>query len=265
MCLVNFHFQDHPIYQLIVVANRDEFYERPTAAAHFWKDEPTILAGRDLAMMGTWLGVTRDGRFAALTNYRDSSLPETGQKSRGEIVSDFLAGKETPAEFIGRLTKNKDHYGGFNVIVCDGKTLLHYNNIMNELNEITPGTHSLSNHSLDTPWPKVVKGKERLAKYVRANQRQLEIEALFNIVSDRKRAADAELPLTGVSLEMERALSPLFIQIPNYGTRCSTVVLVDKAGQVSMIERTFEEGAFKEDNHFTFNIGHSLCVKDEKS
>jgi len=254
MCLVNFHFQEHPVYKLIVVANRDEFYERPTAAAGFWKDYPTILAGRDLVHMGTWLGVKRDGRFAALTNYRDPNEAK-GRFSRGEIVRDFLANGEAPVDFIQTLAKNKGYYGGYNVVVGDGSQLFHYNNILDEMNEIRPGTHSLSNHTLNTPWPKVAKGKKQLGDSVRSCPGEVQIDSLFDIISDQTIAEDQHLPNTGVGLEMERLLSPLFIKSPNYGTRSSTVLLIDKEHNITFVERTFHEGVFQTEKRFEFKIG----------
>ena len=254
MCLVNFHFRDHPVYKLIVVANRDEFYERPTAAAGFWKDCPNILGGRDLVHMGTWLGVTRDGRFAALTNYRDPNEAR-GSYSRGDIVRDFLSSGDAPVDFIETLSNNKGNFGGYNVIVGDGNQLFHYNNVLNEMNEITPGTHSLSNHTLNTPWPKVAKGKKYLGEYVQSHPGEAAIDSLFDIISDQTMVDDMELPETGVSLEMERLLSPLFIKIPNYGTRSSTVLLIDKENHVTFVERTFQNGEFQVENRFAFKIG----------
>lgn len=254
MCLVNFHFQDHPLYKLIVVANRDEFYDRPTATAGFWEEYPNILGGRDLMHMGTWLGMTRDGRFAALTNYRDPAEAQ-GRFSRGDIVRDFLGEGDSPVEFIQKLSNNKGNYGGYNVVVGDGNQLFHYNNVLDQMNEITPGTHSLSNHTLNTPWPKVAKGKKRLSEYVQSCSSEVNIDSLFDIISDQTIAEDGELPETGVGLEMERLLSPLFIKIPNYGTRSSTVLLIDKENHVTFVERTFQNGEFQVENRFAFKIG----------
>ncbi|WP_342469446.1 NRDE family protein [Ureibacillus sp. FSL K6-3587] len=253
MCLIHFQYGEHPIFQLIVVANRDEIYDRPAEPAHFWEDEPEILAGRDLLEMGTWLGISKNGRFAALTNFRDPSLPKR-PRSRGEIVRNFLKESVHPSEFIDELAKMKDCYGGFNVIVGDQNRLMHYNNIFDEKNEIFPGVHSVSNHTLNTPWPKVVKGKKRLVEYLKNNPGQVDIDELFEIVMDREIAPDEELPDTGVGLEMERNLSPAFIQLPHYGTRCSTVLLIDREGNVTFVERTFNSGHFKFEKSFRFKI-----------
>lgn len=253
MCLIHLHYDNHPIYKLIVVANRDEFYNRPAQPAHFWEDEPNILAGRDLLQMGTWLGISKNGRFAAITNFRDPSLPD-GPRSRGEIVRNFLKDSLRPKEFIERLAKLKNSYGGFNVIVWHKDQLFHYNNILDEKNEIPPGTHSISNHTLNTPWPKVVKGKTRLAEYMSNHPGEVHIDELFEIVMDREMAPDDQLPNTGVGLEMERNLSPAFIKLPHYGTRCSTVLLIGHDRNVTFVERTFHHGEFQFEKRFHFQI-----------
>ncbi|MFP3917329.1 NRDE family protein [Lysinibacillus telephonicus] len=253
MCLINFHFQDHPLYKLIVVANRDESYARPTKRAGFWDDEPNILAGRDLLQMGTWLGVSRQGRFAAITNFRDPSLPER-TKSRGEIVRMFLSESRSNKEFIDELKNSRELYGGYNVLVGDGNQLMHYNNILDEINEIQPGTHSLSNYSLNTSWPKVVKGKQRLYEYLQSNPGRIECEELFKIVDDITVANDEDLPDTGVGIELERLLSPIFIKMPNYGTRCSTVVLINKNNEITFVEKTFQEGKYQFETKYEFKI-----------
>lgn len=254
MCLVNFNFQNHPKYKLIVVANRDEFYDRPTKPAHYWDDQPNILAGRDLLQMGTWLGVSKEGKFAAITNCRDPSLPETGRFSRGEIIRNFLTTKIEPESFINELKNNRESFGGYNVILGDGDFLFHYNNILDESNFVKPGTHSLSNHSLNSPWPKVLKGRSRLDDYVQSDIKDVNIDELFNIVSDRSKAEDNSLPNTGVGIELERLLSPMFIKMSNYGTRSSTVLLIDKENNITFVERTFREGEFQFDNKYAFKI-----------
>lgn len=253
MCLINFHFNNHPKYKLIVVANRDEEYKRPTKEAHFWEDEPSILAGRDLKQMGTWLGVSKSGKFAALTNYRDLSLPDA-PRSRGEIVKDFLASNLSPEEFILSLKEKRQQYGGYNVLIGSGDELYHYNNIFDEKNNISAGTYSLSNCTLNTPWPKVEKGKRKLAQLVSKMENELEIEQLFNMVLDQTQAPIEQLPNTGVGVELEQLLSPLFIQMPHYGTRCSTVVLIDKNDHITFVERTFHKGKFFFDKRYEFVV-----------
>lgn len=254
MCLINFHVQNHPVYDLVVVANRDEFYDRPTAVASFWEDHPNILAGRDLLQCGTWLGITKEGRFAALTNFRDPKRAQ-GRISRGDIVRDYLSTDVTTQEFIDKLSQTREDYGGYNILIGDVNGLVHYNNIFDEVNVVSVGTHSLSNRTLNTPWPKVVHGRSRLQQYIQANHCEVQIESLFSIVTDEKQARDENLPETGVGLEWERVLSPMFIKSPHYGTRSSTVVLVDKARHVTFVERTFLHGTFHTERRFDFKIG----------
>ncbi|UJL47387.1 NRDE family protein [Virgibacillus sp. NKC19-16] len=253
MCLINLHLNDHPNYKLIVAANRDEFYERSTAPADFWEDEPQILAGRDLVQMGTWLGVTKQGRFAALTNFRDPDHMQASKFSRGEIVKDYLRTDISPEEFLHTLKQDKDKYVGYNVLVGNAEKLFHYNNVHDEITAISPGTHGLSNDTLNTPWPKVTKGKKNLRDYV-MSQEEIEPDKLFEIVSDAEEAPDDDLPETGVELDFERKLSPLFIQTPDYGTRSSTVLLIDNQDNITFHERTFDQGEFKKENHFSFQI-----------
>jgi uncharacterized protein with NRDE domain len=253
MCLINFHLQDHPNYKLIVTANRDEFYKRPTQPAQFWVDEPNLLAGRDLMQMGTWLGITKCGRFAALTNYRDPAQFGVVKESRGEIAKNFLVEDTSPLEFIHALNAKKDQYNGFNILIGNAEQLLYYNNINEQIIEIPKGTHGLSNHFLNTPWPKVTKGKIMLKDYVTKNE-IMDADELFNILLNAELAEDANLPNTGIGLELERQLSPLFIRTPNYGTRCSTVLLIDYDNNVTFIERTYENGQFKLENNYSFKI-----------
>lgn len=251
MCLINLQFRNHPKYKLIVAANRDEFYGRPAASARFWDDEPHILAGRDLTGMGTWLGVTKHGRFAALTNFRDPTNLEAGAISRGAVVKNFLASTDSPKDYVTSIDPTQ--YAGFNIILGDSDRLLYYNNIQHESYEIPPGTHGLSNHFLNTPWPKVTKGKEKLSSYM-AQSKEADLEELFAILSDTEHAPDTHLPDTGVGLDLERMLSPMFIQTPDYGTRAATVVLFSHDGTLTFAERNYEKGKFKEDSFFEFKI-----------
>ena len=249
MCLINFHYGEHPNYKLIVAANRDESYARPTAAANFWEDYPDLLAGRDLLHLGTWLGVTKSGRFAALTNYRDPAEFGMDKQSRGDIVKGFLTDTVSPAIFLDTLNKSKDAYAGFNIIIGDANTLFYYSNKQAEILEIPAGTHSLSNHLLNTPWPKVTKGQSRLRDYVMQHE-VIEMDALFDILQDAEIAADGQLPDTGVGLELERQLSPLFIKTLDYGTRSSTVVLIGHDQRITFVERTYLNGELASENRF---------------
>ena len=253
MCLINFQFHEHPNYKLIVAANRDEFYGRPTSTVQFWEDEPNILAGPDLLQMGTWLGVTKQGRFAALTNFRDPAQMEAGKVSRGAIVRDYLAGETSSERFLESLHKDKNNYTGFNLLVGNPEELFYYSNMQGNIIKVSAGTHGLSNHLLNTPWPKVTKGKNSLKTYV-MGQEKVEVDALFTLLADEAIAEDANLPETGVSLDLERKLSPLFIKIPDYGTRSSAVLLVDHDNHFTFAERTYELGELTKEKLFTFQI-----------
>ena len=244
MCLILFSYDHHPRYRLVLAANRDEFYSRPTEPMAFWKGAPHILGGRDLQCGGTWMGVTRNGRIAAITNFRDPASLKKDAPSRGLLVSDFLAGTDSPAQYLERLQSEGHLYNGFNLIAGDRNGLFYYSNRSKGIKRIGSGIFGLSNHLLDTPWPKVEKGKRRLRRLLEM-ENSPDPESIFDILADRTRPADNRLPETGVGIEWERVLSPLFISSPNYGTRCATVILWDRTGKIDIRERTFEPG--KED------------------
>ncbi len=225
MCLILFAYQKHRKYKLIVASNRDEFYERPTAPAHFWEDHPNILAGRDLSKMGTWMGITKAGRFAALTNYRDPKEATDGKRSRGELVADFLKDNIQPEAYMKKIAKERQQYPGYNLLAGNLEELYYYSNVEDRMEKLRPGIYGLSNHVLNTEWPKVQKGKEGLAKLTESTKGGLP-EELFTLLQDTDPAPDELLPKTGVSLEWERILSPLFIKSEGYGTRSSTVMLM---------------------------------------
>ena len=255
MCLINFQLHEHPTYKLIVVANRDEFYSRPTAPANFWKSHPNLLAGRDLLGMGTWLGVTMQGKFAALTNFRgdtEQSLIDN-KITRGEIVKNYLIEDVTPEDYLEKIHFNKDKYEGFNVIVGHVDQLFYYNNIEMEIKAIPDGTYGLSNHMLNTPWPKVTTSKQRFKQYIK-NHDVIGANDLFDIFSDRTLATDDLLPQTGIGIDLERVLSPLFIKTPDYGTRSSTVLFVDHDNYLTFVERTYQNGEFVRDTRHSFRI-----------
>jgi len=253
MCIINFHYKDHPNYDLIILANRDEFYGRPTAAAHFWEEDQELLAGKDLEAKGTWLGITKTGRFAALTNIRDASVHKTFPTSRGALVTDFLQGQSSPKEYTKSLAEKGKAYSGFNILVGNKDKLYYLNNRENSAIEIEPGTHSVSNHFLNTPWPKVLRGQAKLRNYVHSVE-EIDPEKLFQIGMDAELAKDEDLPETGVSIDLERQLSPLFIKTENYGTRSITILTIDREGAVHFIERTFVNGEFSSEEKFNFSL-----------
>ncbi len=239
MCLILLAHGAHPDYPLVIAANRDEYYRRPTAKAAFWHDHPDILAGRDLECMGTWLGVTRAGRFAALTNFRDPRKRKTDAPSRGTLVSEFLASEREPREYLEEVAARASDYKGFNLLAGDIDGVFYFSSRAGPVQEVSPGIHGLSNHLLDTPWPKVTRGKLRLQA---ALAEEPGVEALLDLLHDREPAAESELPDTGIGTPMERVLSPALIVSPQYGTRASTAVLFGGDGSVSFSERTILPG-----------------------
>ena len=237
MCLIFVAWRAHPDYPLVVAANRDEFFARPAAEAGWWQDCPSVFAGRDLEAGGTWLGLDRDGRFAGLTNFRDPQRNRDGTPSRGALVADFLRGRESTAEALARLQFEGPRYNAFNLLVSDGDSLGIYESASGSARLLEPGLHALSNHLLDTPWPKVTAGKSRLARALRALP---DDTPLCELLRDDRPAPDAELPRTGVSLAWERMLSSAFIRAPGYGTRCSTVVTRDRHGWTRVTESSWD-------------------------
>lgn len=242
MCLIFFAFKIHPDYKLILAGNRDEFYARPTAPAAFWENNPCLLAGKDLKAGGTWFGITRNGRFAGITNYRDPKSIKKDSPSRGLLVSRFLTGIDTPSSYLSGLNKGADRYNGFNLILGWKDELFYYSNRGKGIVRLDPGIYGLSNHLLDSPWPKVVKGKSAFAGLIS----QTTIpgpDEFFKILDDREPPPDRDLPDTGVGLERERMLSPAFISSPDYGTCSSTLLFIDRDDRVTFMERTFIRGS----------------------
>ncbi len=239
MCLLLLGIDVHPGYKVILAANRDEFYDRPTARAAFWKDSPNLLAGRDLKEGGTWLGITREGRFSAITNYRDPASNKTDVPSRGGLVSRFLLSREAPETYLARLSSKAHQYNGFNLVVgCDHRYHW-YSNRGGEPRFLAPGIYGICNHLLDTPWPKVAAAKAGFEKVVSRNP-VLGPEPFFKLLSDDATPSDEALPNTGVGMEWERILGPVFVQSDTYGTRSSTVLLVSRENHVTLVERTFD-------------------------
>jgi len=237
MCSIFLAYNYHPKYLLIIAANRDEFFNRPTLPAHYWQDNPNILGGRDLDKMGTWLGISKNGRYAAVTNYRDPSTINKKARSRGELTSGFLNSSVSPKDYMKELKKSKEEYNGFNLLAGDITSLYYYSNRKQQIKRLKPGIYGLSNHLLDTPWAKVNLGKEKLRKYL--ENQLVDPECLFNLLFDETKAEIDELPETGIGVEKERLLSSIFIKSPDYGSRCSTVLLIDRENKVEFIERTF--------------------------
>jgi uncharacterized protein with NRDE domain len=241
MCLLFLARDAHPSHRLIVAANRDEFFARPSARVAGWSDHPQVIAGRDREHGGTWMGVTRRGRFAALTNYREPGQRIEGAPSRGLLVSEFLVGEATPAAYAGELARRADEYNGFNLVLGDGDELLWFSNRGDGPQRLAPGVHGLSNHLLGTPWPKVAGGLREFEAGIGLDGDEL-IEALLAVLADRSIPPDADLPHTGVDLEWERILGARLIVSPDYGTRCSSVALLDRGGGGRFVEQTLDRG-----------------------
>jgi uncharacterized protein with NRDE domain len=242
MCLILLGYKVSQQYPLVIAANRDEFFLRPTQPMHAWETAPFMVAGKDLEQGGTWFGVHKNGTFAALTNFRDPIAVRQDAPSRGEIIVDLLESGQPALTYFKKFQKKAQAYNGFNLIFGDPENLFWYSNKKNTIETIAPGIHGLSNKFLDTPWPKVESGKRALERQIRSfvtTGSSRTPESLFSILKDRTFPDDNLLPDTGVGLEWERILSPLFIQSPTYGTRSSTVMLRDQQGKITVIERTW--------------------------
>lgn len=239
MCLVAFAWKAHPRFPLVVAANRDEFHERPTAALAWWSDLPRILAGRDRQAGGTWMGMERTGRFGLMTNFRDLETPPPDTPSRGSLVTDFLKGSMSPAGYLEELSATAQRYAGFSLVIGDSDSIYYFSNRdCIEPRPLARGIYGLSNHGLDSPWPKVTRTRTQLAEAV--NKPDIDPSTLFEMLADRMIADDASVPHTGLPAEWERRLSAPFVLHENYGTRCSTVVLADNHDRCTVFERRFD-------------------------
>lgn len=239
MCLVLFSHTSHEEYPLVVAANRDEFYARPTEPAGFWPENKQVLAGKDLLGGGTWMGITRKGKVAFLTNYRDPSDIRKNAPTRGNLVRDYLV-REVDAEmYLQEIQERGADYNGFNLVCGEmqGK-LFYYSNYAEKVEEISPGIHGLSNALLNTSWPKVEKGKEKMKEMLTSVR--IKERVVYDLLYDDVKAPVEKLPDTGVGTALEEVLSPMFIKSPDYGSRCSTILLVDKNGSVTFSERTYD-------------------------
>jgi uncharacterized protein with NRDE domain len=252
MCLIFISLKQHPQYKLIVAANRDEFYNRKTAPADFWEDRPDILGGRDLEAGGTWLAVSRKGKISMITNYRDPKNIDPKAPSRGHLVSDYLDSSINPEDYLLALQARAKQYNGFNLIVGNPEELWYLSNYSEGMQFLKPGLHGLSNHLLNSPWPKVETGKQQMSELLKESFKPAD---LFQLLFNDAVAPQELLPDTGVGLERERALSAMFIKSPGYGTRCSTVVLVDQQDNLFFAERVYDLTTFEySKKSFTFKI-----------
>jgi uncharacterized protein with NRDE domain len=235
MCLIAFAHNHHPYYPFILIANRDEFYNRPTSTLDYWEDHPSIMGGRDLKAKGTWMAMNTSGAFAAITNFRDLQNLRADAKSRGDLPTDFLLKNDSAGHYLDKVHAEASQYNGFNLLVGSTKELFHYSNYENTINKVEDGVHGLSNALLDTPWPKLSKLKTNFTQVIEKN---FEINDLLDLLADEEKANDEDLPDTGIPLELERSLSSICIRRPDYGTCCSTVVTIDGSGNVTFVEKT---------------------------
>ena len=253
MCLIFISLHHHPEYKLIIAANRDEFYIRRTAPAQWWVDQPHILGGQDLEAQGTWMGITTSGKTGLVTNFRDPQNINPAAPSRGHLVSDYLENETAADKYAAEVEKKAKQYNGFNLLVGTVDALWYLSNYRKGAQKLVPGFYGLSNHLLDTPWPKLLRGKERLKPLLQKSE--IQTKELLDFLYDGTLAADDQLPDTGIGLERERALSSMFIKTPGYGTRCSTALLVDQHNHVLFSERVYDVETFQyTTNDFEFDI-----------
>lgn len=239
MCLILFSWKNHEHHKLILAANRDEFYARPTKQAGYWEDHPDILAGRDLEAGGTWMGLTRSGRFAAITNYRDPSIKRENAPSRGALTTNFLKGAGSPEEYVERIDGQANDFYGYNLLLSDGKDFWYYSNISREGKSLSPGSYGLSNALLDTSWPKVELGKRLFRDSVQTSGANGQ---LLDVLKNTEKPPDKNLPSTGVPYEWEKAISSMFIETETYGTCCSTIVTIDHSDKATFVEKSYPVG-----------------------
>ena len=242
MCLILLAYRAHPRIRLLVAANRDEWRDRPTAQAAWWDDAPGVLAGRDLRRMGTWMGIARDGRWAALTNIRGDAASRADGPSRGALVADYLRGADSAEAYLSRIIPRLDQWDGFNLLVGDAKGIRYVSNGEGEEERLLqPGVYGLSNAPLGTEWPKTRRGVSALRELL-AKRQDPGDRAVFRVLADVEPAPDDALPDTGVGKDWERALSPMFIDTPDYGTRASSVLRILADGTIRLVERSFGPG-----------------------
>lgn len=249
MCLITLAYKAHPKYQFILAANRDEFYMRPTSKVDWWHDHIGILGGRDLQALGTWMAIHKNGRFAAVTNFRDIKNINPEAQSRGDLPVNFLLTDQSAENYATDVFRAGSNYNGFNLLIMD-KELVHVSNYDDTINSLEPGIFALSNALLDTPWPKVIRSKRAFSEII---QTEFELEDLIKMMQDDSTAPDNQLPETGLDYDREKALSAMCIRTPDYGTCCSTAITIDYEGNVAFMEKSYPVGN-REEGTVSFNF-----------
>ena len=249
MCLIALSLQQDERYPIILAANRDEFHARPTKSAHWWPDKPGILGGRDLQAGGTWLALRKSGRFATVTNFRDAEPPSPGLLSRGHLVTGFLESKVGPSDYLNTIRGSA--YAGFNLIVGTTSEVAYLSNREEGARTLGPGTYGLSNALLDGPWHKVEHTREQLSSLV--TRSDVNETSLMRLMNDRGKAPVSQVERGRHDFATAHAITAPFIVMPDYGTRCTTIVLIDKAGDWHFTERRFDPAGQKAgESHFSF-------------
>lgn len=251
MCTYLFAYKNHPKYNFIFLGNRDEYNNRPSLRTNFWASHPNVLAGIDLEKGGTWAGITKEGRMAFVTNYRDFSMPRNSILSRGYLPREFLISSISPLKYLQDIQLHQTVYDPFNLIVGTQNELYYYSNIENQIRLIQPGIYGLSNALLDTPWFKVKKAKDRFSRLLNTN---FSVNQLFDILDYTEVSPDEELPHTGLSLDKEKALSSIYIDTPTYGTQYKIVILISTSGEVRFYEKAVSGKGCWDLNTFVFNF-----------
>lgn len=251
MCLIVLAVGQHPNYPLVLAANRDEFHARPTEEARWWAARPGILGGRDLQAGGTWLAVSQNGRLATVTNYRDAKPPEPGHRSRGHLVTGFLDSALSPDDYLDSI--DEDAYAGFNLIVAQADDVAYLSNREDGKRRLTPGVYGLSNALLDGPWHKVERSKAKLSELIARDE--INESALLQLMNDREKGPKEEVERGRLDFETAHAITAPFIVLPEYGTRCTTVVLAGADGRWRFIERRFDpDGKITGESDFSFLV-----------
>lgn len=262
MCIAWISYHSHPEYPIILAANRDEFFSRPAAAAAYWPDQPEIAGGRDLKDQGTWFASDQHGRFGLITNHRDFSLHKDAPESRGVLIPCYLSRPDDAVEFLEKIQEDASDFNPFNLILLDASGLYHFDNVQKQITVLSPGLYGLSNAFLDTPWPKLLRGKTIFSEILATTPGQLEPEMFLPLLKDTQMAPDQDLPSTGLDLDLEKKLSSIYIDAGTYGTRAHTVFMIDRMGIVTLYEQSLQPNAPGNKNWRTTTLKYKLIASE---